>query len=208
MSTGCTRVMSGSLSRRPRTTRILQLVFATAVGSLLIAGCGSSSSAGPKPTSTTPVGRTASGDIPDTAVYLMYKGTGYHIDYVEGWTLNLGQKSGITINDKDSNEIVKIVKTGSTQLFASADMSQLSRTTQKYHLVSMKMLPLGTGTAVHVQYRTLSAQDPVTGKQVPVVVERYYIPGHGKTAIVTLSTPVGVDNVDAFRRIAHSFRWA
>ena len=200
--------MKGLSWRHIRTIRILQLVFIEALGCLAIAGCGSSSPAGPTPTSTVAVGRTASGDIPDTAVYLTYKGKGYNLSYVEGWTLNLGQRSGVTINDKDSYEIVKIVKSGRTQNFASVDMSNLSRTTQRYRLVSMKTLPLGTGTAVHVQYRTLSPQDAVTGKQVPVVVDRYYIPGSGKTAIITLSTPVGVDNVDAFRRIAHSFRWA
>jgi hypothetical protein len=47
----------------------------------------------------------------------------------------------------------------------------------------------------------------VTGKQVPSTVDRYYVAGPNGLAIVSLSTPDGVDNVDAFRQIIESFRW-
>jgi hypothetical protein len=73
--------------------------------------------------------------------------------------------------------------------------------------VTRNTVQLAPGAAAYAQYRTLSPPDPVTGKQVPVIVDRYYIPGTGKLAILTLATPVGVDNVDAFKRIAKSFRW-
>jgi hypothetical protein len=42
---------------------------------------------------------------------------------------------------------------------------------------------------------------------VPSTVDRYYVPGSAGLAVVTLSTPDGVDNVDAFRRMIESFRW-
>jgi hypothetical protein len=48
----------------------------------------------------------------------------------------------------------------------------------------------------------------VTSKQVNLIVDRYYVKGPGYLATITLGTPVGVDNVDAFRRIAHSFTWS
>ena len=47
----------------------------------------------------------------------------------------------------------------------------------------------------------------VTGKRVTLTVDRYYLPHGSKQAVVDLATPVGVDNVDAYRLIVESFRW-
>ena len=58
-----------------------------------------------------------------------------------------------------------------------------------------------------VTYTTVSAPNAVTGKRVTLVVDRYYLWHGGKRAIVDLGTPVGVDNVDAYRLMIQSFRW-
>ena len=58
-----------------------------------------------------------------------------------------------------------------------------------------------------VVYSTTSAPNPVTDKRVTLVVDRYYVPGTGKYAIVDLGSPQGVDNVDAYRLMIESFRW-
>jgi hypothetical protein len=60
---------------------------------------------------------------------------------------------------------------------------------------------------VKVVYSTETAPNPVTGKRVELVVDRYYVAGTGKRAIVDLGTPKGVDNVDAYRLMIESFRW-
>ena len=49
--------------------------------------------------------------------------------------------------------------------------------------------------------------NPVTGKRVTLVVDRYYLAAHGRRAVLDEGTPQGVDNVDAYRLIAQSFRW-
>jgi hypothetical protein len=177
-----------------------------------IVGCGTSSQQVSPDTTGTP-GSTHSGDIPDTAVYLTYHGTGYSLKYVEGWTIQLRQSqagsAGVLISDKDSSETVAIAPAQQTPLAAaaSADLSRLSQSLPKFHLVFRRAVQLPAGTAIRAQYQTLSPRDPVTGKRVPVIVDRYFIPGSGKRAVATLATPVGVDNVDAFRLIARSFRW-
>ena len=56
-------------------------------------------------------------------------------------------------------------------------------------------------------YTTVSAPNPVTGKRVTLTVDRYYLGHAGKEAIVDLGTPIGVDNVDAYRLTIESFRW-
>ena len=58
-----------------------------------------------------------------------------------------------------------------------------------------------------VSYATLSRPNPVTGKRVRLLVDRYVYAHAGKLATLDLGTPSGVDNVDAYRMIAYSFRW-
>jgi len=40
-----------------------------------------------------------------------------------------------------------------------------------------------------------------------MTVDRYYLAHAGKVAIVDLGSPVGVDNVDAYRMMIQSLRW-
>jgi hypothetical protein len=60
---------------------------------------------------------------------------------------------------------------------------------------------------VKVSYTTQSAPNPVTGKRVTLMVDRYELAKGGKRATVDLATPTGVDNVDAYRMMIQSFRW-
>ena len=60
---------------------------------------------------------------------------------------------------------------------------------------------------IHLAYHLPAPPDPVTGKTVPSTVDRYYVPGPAGLAIVSLSTPDGVDNVDAFRQMIKSLAW-
>jgi hypothetical protein len=63
------------------------------------------------------------------------------------------------------------------------------------------------GPARKVTYTTQGRPDPVTGKRVTLVVDRYVYARGGRRATVDLGTARGVDNVDAYRLIARSFRW-
>jgi len=181
-------------------------VFGCLLLATILGGCGSSGTT-PAPTSPTQAPR-ANGDIADTAAYLTYHGAGFSLQYVEGWGILKGGGQAVRISDKDSAEVVSIAP-GKTSVvtLARADLTLFQHTLPQFHLLAHRTVQLAPGAATYLQYRTLSAQDPVTGKRVPVVVDRYYVPGPGRQAIVSLSTPVGVDNVDAFRRISRSFRW-
>src|SRR5947209_6728862 len=80
-------------------------------------GCGSSRGAGTNPTSTP---STAAGDIADTATYLTYHGRGYSMKYVEGWGIQQGPGSGVTISDKDSSETLAVQRSQSLRTGALA----------------------------------------------------------------------------------------
>lgn len=152
---------------------------------------------------------TASGDVPDNAVFLTYTDPtlGFSIQYVEGWQVRRAA-DGVVIADKDSSETVRIVSgvSDAGPFVSGSDLPALS-TTPGFKLTKQDSVKVGTQSLVHLTYRIPSPPDPVTGKQVPSSVDRYYVPGAGGLAVVTLSTPDGVDNVDAFRQMIQSFRW-
>jgi hypothetical protein len=166
---------------------------------------GASGSAAPEPN-----GGTTTGDIPDNAVFLTYHGAGptFSIQYVEGWQVT-PKPDGVVIQDKDSNETVAIAATEADipGYVASTDLPAL-QAQAGFNLVKQDTVTVGGATCVHLAYHATSPPDPVTGKQLPLTIDRYYLPGPGGLAIVTLATPDGVDNVDAFHTMIQSFRWS
>jgi hypothetical protein len=154
-------------------------------------------------------GGTTSGDVPDNAVFLTYRqaSQGFSIQYVEGWQVTT-QPDGVRISDKDSSETVAVVAP-STDVAGYIDATDLPalRSQAGFKLVKRDTVSLKGATIDHLVFHALSPADPVTGKQVPSTVDRYYVSGPAHLAIVSLSTPDGVDNVDAFRQMIQSFTW-
>ena len=154
-------------------------------------------------------GTTAAGDIPDNAVFLRFRGgtPAFSIQYVEGWQVT-PQPDGVVIRDKDSSETVAIVAPAdATGYVSSTDLPAL-QAQSGFKLVRQDTVKVGSATDVHLVFHLPAPPDPVTGKQVPSTVDRYYVPGPAGLAIISLSTPDGVDNVDAFRQMMQSFTWA
>jgi hypothetical protein len=148
---------------------------------------------------------TAAGDIPDNQVFLVLRNprAGYSMKYPEGWA----QKgSGDAVVFRDKNNIVRVVVADAAAPTKAAVGSELRRAR-----VSVKGAPravdLPGGSGLKVVYSTRSAPNAVTGKRVELVVDRYYLWRGGRRAVVDLGTPVGVDNVDAYRLMIESFRW-
>ena len=153
---------------------------------------------------------TTTGDVPDNAVFLTYKDAtlGFSIQYVEGWQVTR-DPAGVTIRDKDSRELVEVVPSQSdvAGYVSGTDLPALRQQTG-FSLVRQDTVKVRSKSLIHLVYDIPSPPDPVTGKQVPSAVDRYYVPGPSGLAVVSLSTPKGVDNVDAFRQMIESFKWA
>jgi hypothetical protein len=127
--------------------------------------------------------------------------------YPEGWTVQEGA-SGVSIKDK--NNLVRIaVSNGPAPTTASvqAQLAALKRSTPALTSGSVQVISLNSGPAVKATYTTQSVPNPVTGKQVTLMVDRYVLAHGGRVAVVELGTPVGVDNVDAYKRMIESFKW-
>jgi hypothetical protein len=172
----------------------IALICTLVAAGLLAAGCGSSSSStrSVQAESTTTESQqssggeapseaqaAATGDIPDNQTFLLYREpkAGYSIRYPEGWA-RTGSGSDVTFQEK-ANTI---------------------------HLAVRKGAPNGK-PGTKVTFSRMTAPDPVTGKRLKLLVDRYEYGKGGKVAVLELATPEGVDNVDAYRLISESFKW-
>lgn len=153
--------------------------------------------------------QAAAGDIPDNQVFLTYRnpGQGYSVKVPEGWART---GSGAHVTFRDKNNVVRIdIAPGSrtTAADANAELARTAKQTPSLQFHQATAVTAAGKPAVKLTYSTASSPNPVTGKRVKLVVDRYYVPGHGKHAVVDLGTPQGVDNVDAYHLMIESFRW-
>jgi hypothetical protein len=198
------------------------VLIAVVPAALAVAGCGGGKGAAnsPAPATTPPATTTAAsnspgalqgeaataatGDIPDNQVFLVYQSlSGWSIKYPEGWAQSGGPNATVF---RDKNNIVRVVlRPGAVPTPASvrSDPSlKGARIASGPSAVS-----LGAQRAIKVVYTTQSPPSPVTGKRLALTVDRYYVAHAGKVATIDLGTPVGVDNVDAYRLMSESLRW-
>ena len=181
----------------------MKLALGTFVCALLLVGCGSAKSHSTTPAAAPPATAAAQGDIPDNQMFLVLTNAkaGYSMKYPEGWAQN-GKGDDVTIRDK--NNIVRVkIQSAALPSFAQIK-NDLKGTTATS---SPTRVTVGGKPAIKVSYSTQSAPNPVTGKRVTLVTDRYYLSQGPKEAIIDLGTPRGVDNVDAYRLMIESFRW-
>jgi hypothetical protein len=189
----------------------LLLALATAIAS----GCGgssdkksSSNASGSSPAALAADAKSAAtGDIPDNQNFLVYKGAAFSIKYPEGWSQ---RKAAGGIDFKDKNNLVRVaVHKGPAPTAASvnAELKKLKAANPSLKAQAPKQINLKAGPAMKVTYTTTSAPNPVTGKRVVLMVDRYELAKKGRVAVIDLGTPTGVDNVDAYRLMSESFTW-
>jgi hypothetical protein len=192
---------------------------------LVASGCGSSSSSTTASSTTASGGgataqesraalaadakSAATGDIPDSQNFLTLNAPRLRISmiYPEGWTV---QETAAGVSIRDKNNLVRIALSpgpAPTSASVQAQLVALKSSTPGLTAGPVQAVSLKSGPAVKATYTTQSAPNPVTGKQVTLTVDRYALAHGGRVATVDLGTPVGVDNVDAYKRMIESFKW-
>jgi hypothetical protein len=169
------------------------------------AACGSSTA----PSAANEAASTSAGDIPDNQQFLTFRNpaAGYSISYPEGWAQS-GNGSHVVFVDKGNTITIRTSKgpqptTGSV----AVQLKQEARSDPCLAAGRPQPMTVGPNRAVKVTFSTKGSQSPVTGQRPMIVVDRYVYSKNGRVAVVDLATPVGVDNVDAYRMISQSFRW-
>ena len=167
-------------------------------------GTSSTRSATPAATETNPAG-----DIPDSQVYVPFRYAGlFTVKVPEGWAR---RRDGSATVFTDKLNTVRVQRRQAakapTRASASAELPHIRAAVHGFKPGSVTRVRRGGGPAVRITYRAESAPNPVTGKRVPDAVERYEYWKGGTEAVLTLSGPVGADNVDPWKTISDSLRW-
>jgi hypothetical protein len=149
------------------------------------------------------VAAAGAGDIPDNQVFVSYTGKSFSMKFPEGWTQS-GTGDNVTFRDK--NNIVRIVIVPGSAPTTASVTKEIASLKGAQATGTPTVLKLGGMPAVKVTYRTTGAPNPVTGKRLTLTVDRYEVAKNGRRAIVDLGSPVGVDNVDAYRLMIESLR--
>ena len=157
-------------------------------------------------------GREPCGDIPDTQAFVTFMspdGT-FSLKVPEGWSRAQTGSSTLFI-DKFNSVRVETTTMPSPPTVASAtavEVPAIAAATPGFKLGTVSTVRRSAGDAVLVTYRADSTTDAVTGRSVRLEVERYEFAKNGQQAALTLSAPVGADNVDPWKTITNSFGWA
>jgi hypothetical protein len=195
--------------------RRTRYVVGVVVAGLAIAGCGSSSSSStPSPASSgaaaSEAQSAAQGDIPDNQKFLTFKNpqAGYSIKYPEGWARK-GAGNQVTFSDKGNSVTIAVARGPvPTTASVSAELKNEAANDPTLKPGAPQQINASQNQAVHVVYHVQGPADPVTGQKPTLMVDRYVLASKGRVATIDQSSPVGVDNVDAYRLIIESFRWS
>ena len=151
------------------------------------------------------------GDIPDTQAFVPFSPAsgGFSVKVPEGWA-RTASGTGVLFTDKYNSVLIEpgtnpkapTVQSGRT------DLTQIGRGATGFVPGPVSMVSRTAGKAVLITYRADSPPNPVTGKVVVESVERYKFWSNGRSVVLTLSAPLGSDNVDPWRTVTNSFRWA
>jgi hypothetical protein len=152
----------------------------------------------------------AQGDIPDNQQFLSFHNRpgGYAISYPEGWARS-GSGSNVTFEDKGNTITIKVAPGSQpTPASVAAELKQEAAGDPCLRAGTPQTTTVGPNRVVKVTYTTEGPKSPVTDKRPQITVDRYVYFANRKVATLDLATPVGVDNVDAYRMISESFRWS
>ena len=198
VASGCGGSGSGSKSVAPSGA-------VTSPGAVTTSGA---NTGGPNPNATE---SAPPGDIPDNQAFVAYSPAdhAYSIKVPEGWAMTQTGRATLFTDKFNSIRVEKLAPTNAPTI-ASATATELPAIMAAAHGFvpgTVTPVPRTAGTAIKITYRADSVANPVTGKVVVQAVERYEFWRTGTEVVLTLSAPVGSDNVDPWRKVTDSFGW-
>jgi hypothetical protein len=152
-----------------------------------------------------------SGDIPDNQVYVAYTppSGGFSVKVPEGWA-RAESGAAVTFSDKLNHVRMEMVDAPTAPTVASVtdtDLPAIRAASAHYEAGTVKTVTRKAGPAVLATYKADAPPNAVTGKVVHDDVERYVFWRAGKAVVLTLSGPVGADNVDPWKIVTDSVTW-
>jgi hypothetical protein len=163
------------------------------------------------PTSSHPTEFSPPGDIPDNQVFVPYTAPGglVKIKVPEGWARS-SHGGAVTFTDKLNSitiQVVPLAQAPTKTWVRNHEVPQLAASQPMFALKSIETTTRSAGPVVLTKYERDSKPDPVTGKVIRDVVEQYDFWKGGNEAVLSLSGPVGADNVDPWQLVSDSLTW-
>ena len=198
-------------------TRTLAVAAAVLATAAVLGGCGASGTApsgsatlSSTVTAPTPESNPA-GDIPDNQVFVPFTPpTGlFTVSVPEGWARNTDGAATIFTDKLNTVRIeTRARATAPNTMSVSVDeLPAIASSTPGYRSGTVTAVPRKVGQVMLITYQGASPPNPVTGKIGTDAIERYEFWRDGREVILTLSGPVGADNVDPWRTITDSLQW-
>ena len=88
------------------------------------------------------------------------------------------------------------------------ELASIQSSVKTFQLGSITSVTRPAGTAVRITYFGDSQPNPVTGKVGTLAFERYDFSHRGREVVVLLSSAKGSDNVDPWRKVTSSLKFA
>jgi hypothetical protein len=179
-----------------------------------------------KPQKPVAVESNPPGDIPDNTQFVPYRSRKGHfvVSAPEGWSRR-SSGSTVSFTDKLNSIAATWMRRSSAPTVRTAktrDLADLKRTAAAFrlgHIVACApsctipystapiTVTLPSGHATVITYYSNSAPNNVTGKRYRLEDLRFEFFKSGEEVDLTLSGPVGSDNVDPWSLVSQSFRW-
>jgi hypothetical protein len=188
------------------------LVVPAAVAVLLTGACSGTATSGSAGSTSSAPESNPIGDIPDNQVYVPYRAPdgSFSLDVPEGWARS-ELPDGVSFTDKLNTVSVREL-TGRPQptpdTVRSDELAAIASSGRNVTLGKVETVTLPAGQTVHATFSEDSPPDPVTGRVVRDDAELFVFWRNGTEVLLTLSGPHGADNVDPWKKISASFRWA
>ena len=202
-----------------KTARNLASIVVAAVAMVgVLAGCGASatstssgaSTANPASGTAAPENNSA-GDIPDTQVFVPFTSVTklFTVSVPEGWAQTT---DGVATVFTDKLNAVRIEMRPALvpltpDVIRQQELPAIQSSSPGYQFGAISVVQRKSGPVFLVTYQATSPPNEVTGKSGVDTVERYEFWRAGHEAILTLSGPLGADNVDPWRTITDSLQW-
>jgi hypothetical protein len=199
-------------------TRTLAVAAAVLATAAVLGGCGASGTAPSgsatlsSSTAAAPAPETnPAGDIPDNQAFVPFTPpTGlFTVSVPEGWARNTDGAATIFTDKLNTVRIETrpLATAPNTESVSVDELPAIASSTPGYRSGTVTAVPRKVGQVMLITYQGASPPNPVTGKIGTDAIERYEFWRDGREVILTLSGPVGADNVDPWRTITDSLQW-
>jgi hypothetical protein len=197
---------------------LASIVVAALAIAAVIAGCGASDTSTSSGASTASAASgtaapesNSAGDIPDTQVFVPFTPATklFTVSVPEGWAQTT---DGVATVFTDKLNAVRIEMRPALVPLTSdtirrQELPAVETSSPGYRFGAISVVQRKSGPVFLVAYQITSPPNQVTGKSGVDAVERYEFWRDGHEAILTLSGPLGADNVDPWRTITDSLQW-